>query len=445
MAQPHRIVHLGLGAFARAHVFDHTADAGGWAVTGVAPRSRDVVAALARQHHTYTILVRGADGDRAVPRTLVDTAYCAADDPAPVLAALADPAATVVTTTITEKGYRIDPHTRRLADPLPADLAADLTGTGPFRTAVGLLVAGLRDRYRRHGAPVTLVSCDNLADNGHVLRAAVDGLAERTGDTAFADWVHAAVRCPRTVVDRITPATTDGDRRRVAALTGHRDDAAVVTEPYRQWVIEDDFAAARPDWATAGALLVPDTRPYERAKLRLLNAAHTLLAYLGRRVGARTVADAVGHDGLASLLDRFLRTEAVPALPPSTVDAEGFVAGMLVRFANPAIDHRLDQIAVDGTAKLAERVLPTLRALTGRAAVAPLIVAGWCADVVETVEAGRRPTDPRAADLVTAATGAAPVRAVLDVLDPALGDDLRAPVLAAAEALRAGVPPTALP
>lgn len=458
------IVHIGLGAFARAHVFEFTAGAlepggdrsdqdggrgggwdgdrtgdegGDWGVLAVAPRSANTVTALRRQDLLSSVLVRGADpaGDRIRVNGLLRGAWCAAREPAAVIAAIADPAVRVITLSITEAGYRIDPVTGapRTDD---VDLAADLhqlsrraDADTPWRTAPGLLLAGLSARHRAGAGPVALVSCDNLVGNGGVLAAAVRGSARRlAGGGDLCAWLESSVDFPDTVVDRITPATTAADLDRAEALLGVRDEAVVVCEPYRQWVIADRFPAGRPAWERAGALMVDDVAPYAAAKLRLLNAGHTMLAHLGLLLGRDTVAAAMRDTALVEVSTRFLRDEAVPALAPAVartsppLDLAGYVDAALRRFAHPRMAHRLDQIAVDGTQKLAQRIVPTVRAV-GPGSLGLLAVAGWGVLTRRRVRAGLAPRDPRAAALAAAATGPDPAAGLLALIAPDLADD----------------------
>ncbi|MEU7615351.1 mannitol dehydrogenase family protein [Micromonospora rifamycinica] len=434
------IVHLGLGAFARSHVFDFTADAveaggGDWGVLAVAPRSAATVAALRRQQLLSSVLIRGVAEDRIRVNGLLRDARCAAEEPAAVVAALADPAVRVVTLTITEAGYRVDPVTG-VPRPDDAELANDLAALGRgipdpdrvWRTAPGLLLAGLLARYRAGAAPVALVSCDNLVGNGAVLAAAVRGGAERivagAGDAArggLLDWLADRVTFPDTVVDRITPASTEADREQAARLLGVRDEAVVVGEPYRQWAVVDDFPAGRPAWELAGVRLVDDVAPYSAVKLRLLNAAHSLLAEVGLLLGCETVAAALDRSVLADLAGRYLRSEAQPALD-SPLDLTGYVETMLARFGHPRLAHRLDQIAVDGSQKLAQRIVPTIR-VTGTGSRGLLVVAAWGVRCRRRVLAGVPLRDPRAAALAGAVTGADPAAGLLELLAPDLAAD----------------------
>jgi len=313
---PVGILHLGAGAFFRAHVSAFTEDAGEWGICAVAPRRPDAVEQLGPQDGLFTLLVRHPDEDRARVIACLREVLHAPSDPERVVERIADPGVHVVTLTITEAGY---------GSPV-----------------IDLLARGLAARE----APLTVLSCDNLPRNGEVLERLV-GARD-----------HVAFPC--TVVDRITPATTEADRETAARLTGFEDRAAVVTEPFRQWVIEDRFAGPRPAWEQAGAQLVGDSAPYEQLKLRVLNGSHSLLAYLGLLAGARTVDEAVRDEGIAGAVRRLVEEDVAPTLPPG-LDLPGYVAALDERFANPRMGHRLEQIAMDGSQKLPARLLPVAR------------------------------------------------------------------------------------
>ena len=270
-----RIVHLGIGAFHRAHQAVYTEDAGdGWRICGVSQRSRDMVDRLGPQDGLYSVLVRGPGGTTIRVIGSVGQVRFAGDDPDAVVARIADPATRIVTLTVTEKGYHHDPATRRLRVDDP-EVAQDLAGRAP-RTAVGQLARGLAARQD----PITVVCCDNLPSNGPLLRGLVEDFCAKSGITLDVDLAF-----PATMVDRIVPATTAADRDEAERLLGLRDEAVVVTEPFTQWVIEDSFAAERPAWERAGAIITGDVAPYETMKLRLLNGSHSMIAYLGALAG----------------------------------------------------------------------------------------------------------------------------------------------------------------
>lgn len=379
------IVHLGIGAFHRAHQAVCTEDAiaaggGEWGICGVTQRSRAVVDQLGPQDGLYTLIVRDGAAERLRVVGSVREVRWAQADAEGLLERIAAPATRVVTLTVSEKGYHHDPATNRLRSDSP-EIAADLADGGT-RTVLGQLVAGLDRRRHAHGAPVSIVCCDNLPHNGTVLAGLVREFAARRGDERLLGWLAESVRFPATMVDRITPATTGADRAGVAEALGVRDEGAVVTEPFSQWVIEDDFAAERPAWELGGATLTADVRPYEHIKLRMLNGSHSTLAYLGILAGHQFAADAAAPDRpLAALLRRLMMTEVAPTLAvPAGFDLAAYAEDVLRRFANPALRHRLAQICMDGSQKLPQRLLGTIRDRR-RAGTEPVIatlgVAAW--------------------------------------------------------------------
>jgi fructuronate reductase len=358
-------VHLGLGAFHRAHQAVFTEDAiaaagGDWGICGVTQRSGAVVEELVPQDGLYTVAVCGATGEHLRVVGSVREVVWARADPERLLGRIAAPTTAVITLTVTEKGYHRDPATDRLRTDSP-EIAADIEQR-TTRTVLGQLVEGL-DRRRRHSAaPITVVCCDNLPSNGRVLEALVnDFVARRRPDDGLAAWISEHVRFPATMVDRIVPATTSADRARVSAQLGAEDRGLVVTEPFSQWVIEDDFAGPRPAWERAGAIVTGDVAPYERIKLRMLNGSHSTLAYLGQLADYEFVADAVASPGLAALVRALFDDDVAPTLEiPRGFDLDRYAHDLLERFANPALRHRTDQIAMDGSEKLPQRLLATV-------------------------------------------------------------------------------------
>jgi fructuronate reductase len=379
------IVHLGIGAFHRAHQAVYTEDAmgeagGDWGICGATQRSRSVVDQLAPQDGLYALAVRGADGERLRVIASVREVVWARADPDRLLERMAGASTAVITLTITEKGYHRDPASDRLRTDSP-ELAADIERR-TTRTAIGQLVAGLDRRRRDSGAPVTVVCCDNLPSNGRVLEALVtDFVARRGADDGLAAWITEHVRFPATMVDRITPATTPADRTRAAAALGAEDRGLVVTEPFSQWVIEDDFAGPRPAWERAGAILTGDVAPYEQIKLRMLNGSHSTLAYLGQLADYEFVADAVASPAMAAVIRALFDDDVAPTLEvPAGFDLARYAEDLLARFANPALAHRTAQIAMDGSEKLPQRLLGTVRdrlAAGAEPLAAGLGVAAW--------------------------------------------------------------------
>lgn len=377
------IVHLGLGAFHRAHQAVYTEEAmaaagGEWGICGVSQRSPKAVEQLRPQDGLYSLLQRHPDGIDAQVIGAVRQLIFARADPDTLTGVLAAPTTQVVSLTVTEKGYPRDGHRLRTDDP---EVAAELVG-GPPRTAIGQLVRGLQTRKAADAGPVTVLSCDNLPRNGAIVRQLVTDFCSRLADgDALLAWIADNVTFPNTVVDRIVPATTPADRDEAGRLLGLDDHGVVVAEPFQQWVIEDAFAAGRPAWEEAGAILTPDVAPYETIKLRLLNGAHSTIAYLGGLAAYTYVADAVARPELGELVARLMAEEVTPTLTaPEGFDLPAYRASLLERFANPALGHRTSQIATDGSQKLPQRLLDTIRdrlAAGAEPRLAALAVAAW--------------------------------------------------------------------
>lgn len=357
------IVHLGAGAFHRAHqavATDDCLNAGtrDWAITAVSLRSADVHAALAPQDGLYTLAVTDGVAQElrvvgAIARTLV-----APEAPSALLAAMADPRVRIVSLTVTEKGYCADPATGDLNLDHP-DIRHDIAHPDAPHSALGVLLQALARRRADGVAPFTPLSCDNLPGNGALLRRVLMQLAA-TRDADLARHV-AELACPSTMVDRIVPATTDADRTRISVHLGQTDAWPVCSEPFFQWVIEDDFPSGRPDWAIAGAEFTTDVAPYEAMKLRLLNGAHSAIAAMGRVAGFQTVAEAMADPVIRAYI-KALWAEVAPTLAPG-IDARPYTDRLLRRFDNTALHHRLAQIATDASLKLPQRILAPMRAL----------------------------------------------------------------------------------
>ncbi|MDX6213471.1 MAG: fructuronate reductase [Frankiales bacterium] len=421
------IVHLGLGAFARAHglVFTQGAIAAAgdtrWGYCGVTQRSRAVLDQLAPQDGLYSILVR--EGAHAVPQVVgtVRDLLFAAEVPERLTSLLAAPSTRVVTLTVTEKGYRHDPATRRLQASDP-DVVADAAGREPL-TVVGQLVRGLAARRSADAGPVTLLSCDNLAGNGEVLHDVVADFCSLLHDDGLRDWIERNVAFPSSMVDRITPATTDQDRSDVAGLLGLTDEGVVVTEPFSQWVVEDTFAAGRPAWELAGATLTDDVAPYERMKLRLLNGSHSTMAYLGILAGYDYIADAAADPAIAAVVTRLMTEDMEPTLSvPDGFDLAAYEAQLRSRFQNTALRHGTAQVAMDGSQKLPNRLFDPIRQRLAAGATpraSTLSLAAWMRFVSAGQADDGRPLpleDPLAGRLQSAVAGASTPAAVVDAL-----------------------------
>jgi len=396
----HGIVHLGVGAFARAHLLacnDDALEVRGaaldWGVVGVSLRHADVRDALAPQHGLYALSLRDAQGSSTrVIGSLLEL-LVAPEAPAAVLERIAHADTRIVSLTVTEKGYCHDPATRVLRFEHP-DIAHDLAHADAPRSALGFIVHGLALRRARGLAGVTLLSLDNLPANGDTLSGLVLAFAERVGGAALASWIASHCSFPNSMVDRIVPRATDADRAAVAAALGGEDAGAVVAEPYLAWAVEDRFVAGRPDWSAGGARFVEDAAPWERLKLRMLNGAHSTIAYGGLLAGWPTVDAAMAQPALARFVEALMREEIAPTLAASLpgVDLDRYGAELRARFANPALAHRTAQIAMDGSQKLPQRLLNTARerlAAGQPVARLALAVAAWLQHLRGLDESGR--------------------------------------------------------
>lgn len=364
------IVHLGIGAFARAHLIAATEAAvvAGdmrWGVLGVSLRQPDTRDALAPQDGLYTLALRDVDAQNRPRQTLqvlgtLRGLLVAPENPQAVLNAIATEDTRIVSLTVTEKGYCHDPASGVLRLDHP-DIAHDLAHPETPRSAIGVLARGLQQRYALGLAPISLVSLDNLPHNGEVLRSAVLLFAEQV-DMGFARWVLTECRFPCSMVDRIVPKTTPTDLTHVGQTLGCNDAWPVVGEPFFDWAIEDDFVADRPDWTRGGARFVPKAEPFERLKLRMVNGAHSSIAYLGAMAGWLTVDQAMAQTPLSTYIEALMRDEIEPTLPPMPgLDLVVYRNNLLQRFRNPALAHKTQQIAMDGSQKLPQRLLEPLK------------------------------------------------------------------------------------
>lgn len=354
------IVHIGVGAFHRAHQAVYTDSAlarkgGDWRIDGISLRSTDIADALNPQDGLYTLIIRGEEGISARVVGSIRRVIAAAREPDAALAALAAPETRIASMTVTEKAYGID-RARGAVDTGHPAIAADLANPRAPAGVIGMLVEGLRLRRERGLAPYTVLCCDNLPDNGSLVRAGVLNFA-RGVDPALAGWIENNVAFPATMVDRITPAATEATLAEAERLTGFADLAAIETEPFTQWVIEDHFTAGRPAWEADGAIFVEDVAPYEAMKLRMLNGTHSMLAYAGFLSAHKYVRDVMADAALARLVRRYMQAAAATLSPLPGIDFTDYANALAKRFANPAIAHETYQIAMDGTEKLPQRIL----------------------------------------------------------------------------------------
>jgi fructuronate reductase len=389
------IVHLGLGAFHRAHQAVYVDDCiavgeTDWGIIGASLRSADTRDALLPQEGLYHVVVRS--GDQVQPRVIgsVLDMLVAPEDPQALLDAMSDSRIRIVSLTITEKGYCHDPATGQLNAQHP-DIIHDLSHPDRPRSAPGYIVAALRLRRAANIPAFTVLCCDNLPANGHTVRSVVEELA-RLQDPSLGDYIAENVAFPCTMVDRIVPSTTDVDRAEVATLTGVEDRWPVMTEPFSQWVIEDQFCNGRPSWDRHGVQMVKDVAPFELMKLRLLNGSHSTIAYLGFLAGHQTVAETVADPAFARLIEQLMEQEMRPTLTmPDGVDLDAYSRQLMQRFANTSLKHRTQQIAMDGSQKLPQRLIAPARERLAKGQSIHIIataIAGWIRYTMGIDEAG---------------------------------------------------------
>ncbi len=393
-----QIVHFGLGNFARAHLLDFTADSGDWNVVGVSLRSAGIRDGLKEQGFEYDLCIHGQNTKRI---TILSDVLVAPEDVNAVFAAMAD--ADIFSATVTEKGYHLD--TSGELDITDPAIASDLTGTGPT-TLIGFLARGLVARH----TPVTVLSCDNRVENGATLKAAVKRFCALAGIEV--DW--SMVSFPNAMVDRITPATTDA----VRAISG--DPMAVPTEGFREWVIEDDFAGPRPNWPDVQ--FVSDVEPHELRKLRMLNGAHSTLAYAGIAKGHSFVHEAIADPELRDLTKQLMAQAS--ATLPDTVQAQApaYAEALIQRFDTIELAHSLRQIAMDGSQKVPYRLIETLRDLLQANQPSNAVITGiqaWINFCLSETEQGNKLDDPKADEILKAAKSDQPKVALLTLIGAA--------------------------
>jgi fructuronate reductase len=396
------IVHFGPGAFHRAHQADYVdrllAADPRWGIAAVSLRSAGTVEALARQAGLYTLAI--LDKQTSFRTIGAHNRFFGPGSGADVRRTLAEPGVRIVSSTVTEKGYCLAGDGR--LDFGHADIVHDLASPEDPVSIVGWLALGLADRRAAGAAPFTPLCCDNMVSNGKKLGAAVAAFAERL-DPELARWIAGEVRFPDAMVDSITPATDDRLRALVHERTGWADEIPVSREAFSQWVIEDVLPEGSPDLASVGVSMTSDVGAWEKTKLRILNGSHSTLAYVGSLLGHETVADAMDDDELAHFIERLMREDILPSLLPSPLDVQGYATAILQRFRNPAIGHKLAQIAWDGSQKLPYRILDTVaEALAAGRSVERLAVpvAAWMLFVERKARAGEPITDPLAGTLV---------------------------------------------
>lgn len=382
------IVHIGVGNFHRAHMavyLDRLFNAGlglDWAVIGAGVTAHDarMRAALAPQDWLSTVVEQSATSSAArITGVMCD--FIDPDDRAGLRATLTDPAIRLVSLTVTEGGYFIDPATGRF-DPTAPDIRADVAAPHDPRTAFGMIVAALAERRAAGTAPFTVLSCDNLPHNGDVVRAVVVGLAQLWPDPGLADWIDAQVTFPNSMVDRIATATGARERALVRSVHGIGDQWPVFCEDYLQWVLEDRFCAGRPPFEQAGVSFVADVAPYETLKIRVLNGGHALIAYPAGLLGIHFVHEAMAHPLIRDFLDRVIAKEVIPTLPPVPgIEPARYFRLIEERFANPKIGDTVQRLCLDGSNRQPKFIVPTLAAqLAQGGPVSGLALASalWC-------------------------------------------------------------------
>ncbi|WP_380166439.1 mannitol dehydrogenase family protein [Jannaschia sp. R86511] len=382
------IVHLGVGGFHRAHqamYLDALMEQGqalDWALCGVGVLAHDrrIIETLQQQDGLYTLVVKHPDGHRE-PRVVgsVARALLAPDDPRAVLDQMADPAVRIVSLTITEGGYLVNQVTGEFDADDPS-IAADLVPGATPSTAFGFVVAALARRRAEGTAPFTVLSCDNIPGNGDVTRRMLSAFA-RLVDPDLADWILAEVAFPSSMVDRITPVTSPADVEQLEEQFGLVDGWPVVCEPFTQWVVEDAFALGRPPLADVGVQLVDDVEPYELMKLRLLNASHQALAYLGHLVGYRYAHEVCADPLFRRFLLGYMTHEGSPTLPAVPgVDLDAYRHGLIERFANPEVRDTLARLCAESSDRIPKWLVPVIREnlrTGGEIARSALVVASW--------------------------------------------------------------------
>ncbi|CAD5356961.1 putative sugar dehydrogenase, NAD-dependent [Enterobacter cancerogenus] len=431
-----RIVHFGFGAFHRAHqalLTDRVLNAkgGDWGICEISLFSGDVLMSQLRaQDHLFTVLEKGPDGNQPIIVGAVHECLNAKlDSLAAIIEKFCEPQVAIVSLTITEKGYCLDPATGRL-DTQNARIVHDLENPSEPHSAPGILVEALHRRRERGLQPFTVLSCDNIPDNGHVVKNAVLGMAQKRSPE-LAAWIDAHVSFPGTMVDRIVPAATEASLAEITQALGVDDPCAISCEPFIQWVVEDNFVAGRPEWEVAGVQMVEDVLPWEQMKLRMLNGSHSFLAYLGYLAGYAHINECMEDEHFREAARRLMLDEQAPTLRITDVDLTAYADSLIDRFANPALQHRTWQIAMDGSQKLPQRMLDGIRVHLERHTVWPLLalgVAGWMRYVSGTDDQGnaidvRDPLSEKIRGIVSTSSEADRVTALLG-LNEIFGHDL---------------------
>ncbi|MBU2921072.1 mannitol dehydrogenase family protein [Winogradskyella psychrotolerans] len=382
------IVHIGIGGFHRAHEafytdqLLHDTSITNWAICGVAllPHDTKIYQTLKAQDGLYTLMVKEFDGSlsKRVIGAITELLF-APEDPSKVIEKIASPEVKIVTLTITEGGYNYNEATGAFDDKNPSILYDIAHPTQP-KTVFGYLTQALKLRQQKGLKGITIQSCDNIQGNGDMTKQMLLSYV-KLADPALIPWIEQRVAFPNSMVDRITPATTAADIEQLKTEEGIVDAWPVVCEPFKQWVIEDQFSNGRPLWEVVGAQFVKDVEPYEKMKLSLLNAGHSVLGILGALVGYITIDEAVNDKNINAFLEHYLKQEVVPTLSDlENVDLEAYIASLLQRFGNVSIKDQIDRICSESSAKFPIFILPTVKAnlkLSRQTELAAFVVAAW--------------------------------------------------------------------
>ncbi|TXR54979.1 fructuronate reductase [Reinekea thalattae] len=433
-----RIAHLGFGAFHRAHQALYTSEMldktqSDWGICEINLFSSQLIEQLRQQNHLFSVLEKGPSQQQVkVCGAITESLHPKLDGIAAVINKLADPDIKIVSLTITEKGYCVDLSNGHLDSENPL-ISADLKQPEAPQSAIGYIVAALKNRRANGLTAFTVMSCDNMPNNSSIAKQAIIDYATLI-DSSLAEWIEREVSFPCTMVDRIVPAMTAQSNEELSQALGVDDPCGVVCEPFRQWVIEDNFVNGRPDWDLAGAHFVDDVTPFEEMKLRMLNGSHSFLAYLGYLGGYSLIYQAIQNATYRNAVTALMTDEQAPSLSlPDSVDLNAYAESLIERFANTAIAHETYQIATDGSQKLPQRVCESLRyhlALGNRAPWLTLTIAGWMMYVCEQDEQGNRieVRDPMLATIRQHRKGASNARQLAESLlaiEPIFGQDLR--------------------
>ena len=389
-----RIVHLGLGNFHRAHQAWYTAKAGGWKITGVVMSNAALKTELSEHNNEFILGTWGSNGLTTERVSIYDQVLLASENSTAVIESIADPETHVITLTVTEKGYLLTSPENRIETHLPP-ISLDLGSAEP-KTAIGLLAAGLLRRRQNQGQPLTVISCDNLANNGSKLSEAIFDYISVDEPEALS-WISEHVAFPNSMIDRITPKLSANAHNEICAEAGVKTAPVVGTEAFTEWVIEDAFKAPRPNWENAGAVLVADVTSHEERKLRLLNAAHSYLAYAGLLAGYTFVHEAITDSDLRSNVNALWDEAAKTVSGPAAASLGSYRNALLERFSVVEMRHRLDQIATDGSLKLRERLLPVLLKRQSMGLESPMTlqaISTWVEFVQSCVANNQKLNDP---------------------------------------------------